>query len=164
MSIYGKYDLTGVKDGDPEPCPRVWDEKKHMWSDQWKDQLFDIEVKNLQAKYETMNYRLSDRLADPKTMIELIDEGINNPELATNVIAEVLEQLYKSDKYKTLITIDNYNQWYQPTRFPSFRYENDRNLSGFIPPHDLALCRLFMRFDGHFMRNGFKLFATSHRH
>jgi len=33
MSIYGKYDLTGVKDGEPEPCPRVWDEKKHMWSD-----------------------------------------------------------------------------------------------------------------------------------
>jgi hypothetical protein len=56
-----------------------------------------------------MNYRLSDKLADPKTMIQLIDFGIDNPELATNVIAEVLEQLYRSDKYKTLITIDNYN-------------------------------------------------------
>jgi hypothetical protein len=38
-----------------------------------------------------MNYRLSDKLADPKTMIQLIDEGIANPDLATNVIAEILE-------------------------------------------------------------------------
>jgi hypothetical protein len=28
MSIYGKMDITGVKDGDPEPCPRVFDEER----------------------------------------------------------------------------------------------------------------------------------------
>jgi len=49
-----------------------------------------------------------------------------------------------------------------PSKFPSFRYSNDKNLRGHIPPHDLALCRLFMKFDGHFMRNGVKLLATSH--
>jgi len=53
--------------------------------------LYDIEIKNLTAKYETMNYRLSDKLADPKTLIQLVDEGINNPEIATNAIAEILE-------------------------------------------------------------------------
>ena len=53
----------------------------------------------LQAKYESMNYRLSDKLADPKKLIDLVDYGIENPEVATNVIAEVLEQLYKTDKY-----------------------------------------------------------------
>ena len=50
------------------------------------------------AKYETMNYRLSDKLADPKLLIQIVEEGINNPEIATNAIAEILEQLYNSDK------------------------------------------------------------------
>jgi small subunit ribosomal protein S29 len=75
-----------------------------------------------------MNYRLSDKLADPKLLIQIVEEGINNPEVATNAIAEVLEQLYNSDKYKTMIAVDNYNNWYQPSKFPSFRYENDKNL------------------------------------
>ncbi len=38
-----------------------------------------------------MNYRLSDKLADPKLLIQIVEEGINNPEIATNAIAEVLE-------------------------------------------------------------------------
>jgi len=28
MNHYGKYDISGVKDGEPEPCPRVWDAKR----------------------------------------------------------------------------------------------------------------------------------------
>lgn len=44
MSLYGKMDMTGWKDGDPEPCPRYWDEKRQTWSDDWKNQLFDAEV------------------------------------------------------------------------------------------------------------------------
>jgi len=59
-----------------------------------------------------MNYRLSDKLTDPKLLINIVEEGINNPEIATNAIAEVLEQLYNSDKYKTMIAVDNYNNWY----------------------------------------------------
>ena len=80
-----------------------------MWSDSWKEQLYDIEIKNLQAKYESMNFRLSDRLSDPKTLMQIVDEGIANPDLATNAIAEILEQLYKSDQHQTLVTVDNYN-------------------------------------------------------
>lgn len=49
-----------------------------------------------------------------------------------------------------------------PTRYPSYRYANDRRLDSKIPPHDLALVRLLMKFDGQFMRNGVKLLATSH--
>lgn len=48
MSIFGKYDITGVKDGDPEPCPRVWDPRRQTWSDSWKENLYDYEVKELQ--------------------------------------------------------------------------------------------------------------------
>jgi len=164
MSLYGKFDLTGVKDGDPEPCPRVWDTKRLKWSDDWKLNLFENELSSWNAKYETMMTRLSEQLHDPKTLMDIADFGIENPLLATNAIAEILEQCYKSDKYKTMVTVDNLNTWYQPSGFISFRYENERGLRGFIPPHDLALCRLFIRFDGQFIRNGVKLMATSHYH
>ena len=44
----------------------------------------------------------------------------------------------------------------------SFRYENSDVLRGNIPPHDLALVRLLMKFDGHMMKNGVKIMATTH--
>ena len=31
-----------------------------------------------------------------------------------------------------------------------------------IPPNDLSLVRLLMKFDGHFIKNGVKFLATSH--
>ena len=148
MSRYGKYDISGIKDGEPEPCPRVWDEKRKCWSDAWKTLLYDVEIKKFQETYERMNYRLSDKLSDPKKLIEIVEAGIENPEIATCAFAEVLEQLYHSDKYQTLITIDGYNTWYLPTRYPSFRYENSRQLKSRIPPYHLALIRLLMKFDG----------------
>ena len=164
MKHYGKHDISGVKDGDPEPCPNTWDPVRERWSDDWKLNLFDSEIQNLNAKYETMNYRVGDRLRDPKKMIEICDFGIKNPDLATCALAECLEQLYHTDNYKVLMTVDNLNTWYQPSGFISFRYENDRNLNGFIPPMHLALVRLFIKFDGHMIRNGVKLMATSHYH
>ena len=52
MSFYGKIDITGIKDGEPEPCPKVWDAERQCWSDAWKEQLYDFEIKELQQKYE----------------------------------------------------------------------------------------------------------------
>lgn len=111
-----------------------------------------------------MQYRLSDTLKDPKTILEIVNAGIERPDLATNAIAEILEQLYKQDRVKVLITIDDYNTWLKPSCFLSFRYENQRDFNGRIPPYHLALCRLFIKFDGHFIRNGVKLCATTHKH
>lgn len=48
LSRYGKYDMTGVKDGDPEPCPRTWDPLRQCWSDDWKAYLYDVELKFLE--------------------------------------------------------------------------------------------------------------------
>lgn len=47
MSLYGKRDYSGMKDGEPEPCPRVWDPKRKCWSDSWKENLYDFEIKYL---------------------------------------------------------------------------------------------------------------------
>jgi hypothetical protein len=48
LSVYGKIDISGVRDGDPEPCPKVWDEERQCWTDAWKEHLYDFEIKNLQ--------------------------------------------------------------------------------------------------------------------
>lgn len=47
MSLYGKCDYTGVKDDDPEPCPRVWDPKRRVWSDSWKEFLYEPEIEEI---------------------------------------------------------------------------------------------------------------------
>lgn len=46
-----------------------------------------------------MNYRLSDKLRDPKKLIEIAQMGVDNAEVATNAFAELLNQCYNSDKF-----------------------------------------------------------------
>jgi small subunit ribosomal protein S29 len=58
--------------------------------------------------------------------------------------------------------MDGYNDWMKASKYPSFRYDNDKRLKGHIPPYDIALIRLMMKFDGHMIRNGFKLLSTTH--
>ena len=58
--------------------------------------------------------------------------------------------------------MDGFNDWLKPSNYSSFRYENNKKIKGCIPPHDFALVRLFQKFDGHMIRNGFKLCATTH--
>jgi small subunit ribosomal protein S29 len=126
MSVYGGYDISGVRDDEPEPCPRVWDELRKTWSDAWKDQLYEHEVQHYEQRYEAMNYRLSDKLRDPKKLIEIAQAGVDDPEVAINAFAELLNQCYASDKFQTMVCVDGINTWLQPSRYPSFRYANYR--------------------------------------
>lgn len=162
MSIYGKIDVSGMRDDAAEPCPKVWDEERQCWSDAWKEHLYDFEIKQLQQKYEEMNIRCAYTLPNPKKLMDIVDLGIANPDLATSCFGELLEQLYHSDKFHTLFAIDGFNDWLKPSNYLSFRYDSDRRMRGYIPPHDFALVRMLMKFDGHKIRNGFKLFATTH--
>lgn len=109
-----------------------------------------------------MNVRCSDKLRDPKKLIEVVNFGINNPELATSCLGEVLTQLYHTNKHHVLICMDGYNDWFNKSGSESFRYENIKAYNGTIPPKDFAIVRMLMKFDGHMMRNGFKLMATTH--
>lgn len=94
--------------------------------------------------------------------MDIIETGIADPMLATNAIAEVLEQLYHQDRHHVLFTLDGYNTWLQPSAYHSFRYRNDPLLKARIPPKDLSLVRLLQKFDGHMIRQGVKYLATSH--
>lgn len=101
-----------------------------------------------------MQERLSDHLPEPKTLQEIAEYGIKHPEQATCALAEIMHQLYNQDDANVMVAIDGYSDWFRPSEYTSFRYAN----SGYnIPPYDLALVRLFMKFDGHMIRNGFKI-------
>ena len=80
MSQYGMYDLTGVRDDEPEPCPRAWDKNRNTWNDDWKQFLYEHEIEYYQKKYDAMKYRLSDKLRDPKKLIEIAEAGANDRE------------------------------------------------------------------------------------
>jgi small subunit ribosomal protein S29 len=142
------YDITGIRDDEPEPCPRVWDETRKCWTDSWKEFLFEHEITYYQQQYDAMNFRLSDKLTDPKKLIDIAKAGAEDKVLATNAFAELLNQCYTTDKFQTLMCVDGVNTFLQPSAYPSFRYANHRNLKMHIPPHDLALVRLIMKFDG----------------
>ena len=162
MSRFGQYDLTGAKDADGEPCPRTWDPLRQCWSDDWKQYLYDDELKHEEVKGKLLDYRLSDKCSDPKKLIDIVEAGIADPILATNAIAEILEQLYHQDDHHVLFTLDGYNTWLNPSEYDSFRYVNDPALKAHIPPRDLALVRLLLKFDGHMVRQGVKFASTTH--
>ena len=162
MSIYGHYDISGCRDDEPEPCPRVYDPIRKVWSDAWKDHLFEHEITHYNNLYDKMNFRLADKLPDPKKLIEIAEAGVKDPVLATCAFGELLNQCYNSDKFQTLVCVDHINIWKKPTQYPTFRYSDYRKLNDKIPPYHLALVRLLNQFDGHYIRNGFKAMAMSH--
>jgi hypothetical protein len=162
MSRYGQYSMTGIRDSDGEACPRTWDPLRQCWSDDWKAFIYETEFKALDVRYKEMQYRISDKCRDPKKIMDIVEAGKKDPMLATNAIAEILEQLYHQDKFQVLCTLDGYNTWLQPSEYDSFRYANDPKLKSKIPPKDLSLVRLLMKFDGHMMRNGAKFATTTH--
>jgi len=83
LDIYGKFDMTGISDDEPEPCPRMWDHKRKIWSDTWKDHLTEFELKQIAKDTPRMKERISNHLKAPETLSEIADYGINHPEQAT---------------------------------------------------------------------------------
>ena len=67
-----------------------------------------------------MDYTLKDKCPAPKTLLDIAEAGIADPNLATNAIAELLEQCYNQDKRHVLIALDGYNTWLKPTSYRSF--------------------------------------------
>lgn len=65
------------------------------------------------------------------------------------------------DSHCVLVVVDEFNYLYKESIYPSFRYANDKELDSRIPPYHLSLCRAFVNMDGHKIKNGFKLTASS---
>ena len=124
----------------------------------------DLTIKDFES-IEQGNFLvpLTSKLSKPKTLKELAEFGVKNPMYAVNVLFELMDQLYRNDDYNVLVLVDQFNEFYLPSEYPSLKYMNYKKLDGFIPPYDLSLSRLFMRFDGHMIKNGAKIVAVSEK-
>lgn len=76
-------------------------------------------------------------------------------------MGEILRQVYEIQDIPILECVDSFSYLYRASCYPSFRYYNDRDLWGRVPPYHIAHCRLFVNLDGHKLPNGLKVVAAS---
>ncbi|UKK00100.1 hypothetical protein MACK_000170 [Theileria orientalis] len=103
---------------------------------------------------------LSDRLQNPKTLLEIADFGVNNETFSNQAVYELFNQLKHQTMFPLLFIIDEYNECFTASEYLSIKYENTK-FNGWIPSYHLTMPRLFHKFDGSEYKNGFKIVATS---
>lgn len=162
--IYGRHDFAGNNLDQIEPVPVLWDERRQTYTDSWKVHNSIPEEQINLKDHPDHTSSIKERLPSPKTILEIVDYGINNDRYALNALAEVIAYFMQSRKFKTIFLIDGYNEWFKPSMYDSYKYANYKKYETKVPPYDLAMCRLFMRFNGHMIKQGVKVVAsTNHR-
>eukprot|EP01017_Pseudomicrothorax_dubius_P033825 TRINITY_DN4568_c0_g1_i3.p1 TRINITY_DN4568_c0_g1~~TRINITY_DN4568_c0_g1_i3.p1 ORF type:complete len:684 (+),score=196.56 TRINITY_DN4568_c0_g1_i3:126-2177(+) len=161
--LYGKFNMAGIHDDEYDPVRIVYYPERKVWSNDWERFLKKAEREGIEREAREIRFRLADKLPNPKTLLDIVDYRLKDSLLCTNAYAELLEQLYNMESHSFLLVVDDYNWFFRPTAHPSFRYANDPKLDTKIPAYHLALCRPLLRFDGHRIRNGFKLVASGHK-
>lgn len=161
LKEYGKFNIVGTKDDDPEPNPILWDDRTKTYTDSWKEWNAIPEEEIVASDHPDHHLRLKEVLPKPKNLLEIVNAGIENNRVATCAVAELMYALSRSEQHKTMFLVDSYNELFKPTIYDSYKYANFKNYSGKIPPHDIALLRMFMKFDGHFYKQGVKVCAIS---
>lgn len=164
LDIYGKYDVAGQHQDEPRSVRNTFDKWRqfHFFdTDSFEKQEL---IENLIQEQRYMRETVGQRLKSPKNLLELASYGLEHATWSINTLAEVLEQLYSLDSHNVMIAVDNYNEMFRRSPIRDYRYFGNKNLRGYVPPYHFALVRLFMRFDGHKIKNGIKLFASSHKH
>jgi hypothetical protein len=78
-------------------------------------------------------------------------------------MGEILNQIYESDKLIAEV-IDDFSWLYKGTIYRNYKYYNDSDLFGAIPPYHLAHCRYFVNLDGNKIKRGIKVVASSVGH
>lgn len=106
---------------------------------------------------------LTQVLPNPANLKELVEFGIKSHMHSVNVLFELMEHLYRTDKFKLMVLVDEFDSFYKPSDYPSLKYMNFRHFRECISPADISLSKLFMRFDGHMIRNGIKVVAVSEK-
>lgn len=75
-------------------------------------------------------------------------------------MAELLQQIYESD-HPVLEVVDDFSWLYRRSVHRNYKYYNDSQLFGSIPPYHLAHVRHFVNLDGHKLKRGLKVVASS---
>lgn len=162
--VYGRHDFAGNSIDDPEANPILWDERRQVYTDSWKVHNTIPEEQINLKDYPDHSQTIKELLPNPKTVLEIVEYGISNDRMACNALAEVIAYFIQSEKHKTIFLIDGYNEWFKPSAYDSYKYANYKGYEMKIPPYDLAMCRMFMRFQGHMIKQGVKVVAsTCHR-
>lgn len=75
----------------------------------------------------------------------------------------MLQQVYESNQL-VLEVVDDFSWLYRGTVFKNYKYYNDSHLFGDIPPYHIAHMRYFVNLDGHKLKRGLKVVASSIGH
>ena len=163
LSIYGKYNSAGIHQNEPEPVPNFYIAERdvHFYDSDWF--ITEEEMEYMEKLTEILKVSCGSELPNPKNLREIAKSGINDWKLAISSLAEILNQLYNQTQVDVMILMDDYNWCFRNSGFKSFRYSSIKKLNSSIPPEHMALIRLFMKFDGHKLRRGFKIFGNSNR-
>lgn len=119
-----------------------------------------IKDKGLEGGFEELTRPLIELVPEPKNLKELVQFGLKNHVYSVNVLYELMEQLYRTDKCNVMVLVDQFDSFFKPSEYLSMKYMNFRQYRDSIPPTDISLSHLFMRFDGHMIRNGIKVVGT----
>lgn len=161
LNEFGKFNIAGTYDDDAEPNMVLWDHRSQTYTNSWQEFNATAEEEIVAHDHPDHTTRLSHFLPKPKTLLDIVNYGIGNERMATCAFAELMHALSRSEKHKTMFLVDNYNELFKPSGYGSYKYANFKDYDGKIPPHDIALCRMFMKFDGHMFKQGVKVCAIS---
>lgn len=163
LDIYGFYNTAGVHQHEPEPVPNFYIPERdiHFYDSDWF--IEEIEQHQIDKFNQDFEKSCKSVLPTPQNLTEIIQLGIDDWRLGMCALAEVFEQLYNQTQVDVLVLMDDYNWCFRPSKHKSFRYSSLKRLNNSIPPEHMALLRLFMKFDGHKIRRGFKVYGNSNR-
>merc|ERR1711907_332596 len=89
--------------------------------------------------------------------MDIVQCGIENKDISTSCFYELIEQLYHLESHRICFVVDDYNYFFRPSIYGSFRYQNYKEWEGKIPAHHMMFARPFMSMDMHKFKNGFKV-------
>ena len=86
-----------------------------------------------------LNETVKEHLPEPKNLKEIMEIGLKKPYLATNILAEVIEQIYNQEDIFVLSLVDDFNWLFRPTVHWAMQYADLKKLNHKIPPYHMAL-------------------------
>ncbi len=74
-TLFGKSDMAGNRDGDPEAVPVFWDKERDIYSDSWKKWIPKVPGVDLSYDYPDHHKRLYDIIQKPNNLLEIVTTG-----------------------------------------------------------------------------------------
>lgn len=163
LSLYGHFDTAGVHANELDPVPNFYIPERDIHFHISDEFLTHEEREIMEVIDQRFKAKISDTVKQPKTCLDILLGVGDDRWLSISAIAELMEQLYNQTSHDVLLVADDYNWMFKGSAEKSFRYVSVPGLHGGVPGYHMALMRIFMRFDGHFMRRGFKVVGNSNR-